>query len=111
MEQLQNRVKKGNVKAKATVANKKRVKEGKWVGNVQEIVSTCCGAWKNKNKNVKKFDEGGVTFRKYPLKPSKDDPVYLMLFPSKYASAIVTCLETVFGKDAKDEKVPDKFKT
>lgn len=109
MAQLQRRAKDGSSKARATISNRKRVQGGKWVGDVQEIISTCCGSWKNSNRNVRKFDEAGITFRKYPMRPAKDEPVYLMMFPAEYAKDVVTALRSVFGEKAKRERVPEKF--
>lgn len=114
IRQLQERASKGDEKAKRTLANAKRVQDGSWVGDVKEIISTCCGAWENSNRNVEKFDDSGVTFRKFPLRPSRDEPVYLMMFPAKFVDKVISALRMVYGigkgDKAEEEKVPEKLK-
>lgn len=110
---LKARAAAGNKRAQATLENPKRVKDGKWIGDIQEIISVCCGAYNcdpEKNRNIKKFDEGGLTFRKFPLKPTRNEPVYLMMFPSKHVVSVVSALMTAYKEKAQDEDVPKKWR-
>lgn len=82
--------------AENTLKNRDRVKGGKWVGNVREIMSTCVSSYpKSKNRNTKKFDDAGVVFRQFS--PERSDKVFFMMFPAKYINAIRSCIETVYG--------------
>lgn len=123
IQQLQERASSGSDKtaaaAKRTLNNPRRVKDGVWVGDIQEIISTCCGAYENANRNVEKFDAAGITFRKFPLKPSRDEPIFLMMFPSKHVRKVLAALKTVYkgqcvdagGKDKTLlEEIPRKYK-
>lgn len=114
IEQLKIRANGNNAakskKARATLQNAKRVRDGEWVGDIQEIISTCCGAYESENRNIEKFDNAGVTFRRFPLKSGRDQPIYLMMFPVRYVSKIVSALKLVYPDEAKDEDVPKKFR-
>ena len=99
MATLKARAEKGDAKAKAVIAKGVRVKDGKWVGDVREVISTCCGSYRTENKNVRKLKDAGLVFRQYPKEPGKNDKVYLMLYPSKYGSKINKAISTVFGKE------------
>jgi hypothetical protein len=98
MATLKSRAEKGDAKAKAVISKDARVKDGKWVGDIREVISTCNGSYTTENKNVRKFKDAGLIFRQHPLDPDKNDKVYLMLYPSKYSSKIDKAIATVFGK-------------
>jgi len=84
--------------AEATLSNKARVKGNKWLGNVREMISTCCSSYpESKNRNTRKFQEAAVVFRQFPLRPKRSDKVYVMMFPKKYIKTIRSCIETVHG--------------
>lgn len=127
-KQLLLEAKKGTQKhkkaAQSVLGNLKRCGEdGAWTGNIPEMVSTCVGYYnflykprkgskaKKPNKNVMKFKEAGVLFRRYPLSRTKD-PVFVMMFPEKFADAVRTAIVTSRGeieespKAAKAKKSP-----
>lgn len=89
--------------AEATLGNKSRVKGNKWVGNVREMVSTCCSSYPEaKNRNTaNKFSE--VTFRQFPIRPRRGDKVFLMMYPRKYVKTIRSCIETAHGIPVRDQ--------
>ena len=93
-------------KAKKTLENKRRVSDGNWKGDIKEIISTCCGSYMNKNRNVMKFDKAGLTVRKYPLNPSSEDTVYVMMFPSKFVRKVVQAISV--AKGTPPEGIPGK---
>lgn len=95
----------GDEVSRRVLGNPKRVKDGKWLGDVQEMISTCCGSYVNDNRNVDKFHDAGLVFRQFPLKP-KDETIYVMLFPAKHVSSIVEMLNKVFSGS---ETVPRKY--
>jgi hypothetical protein len=109
-EDLESRSTEGDTKAKKTLENESRVKDGKWLCNVKEIISTCAGSYADqtgdpagkKKRNVRKFRDAGLIFRQYPLKAKssrkkRDDPVFLMLYPTRHVQAVRKAIETAFG--------------
>ena len=98
MATLRARAEGGDAKAKSVIEKDTRVKGGKWVGDVREVISTCNGSFTTDNKNVRKFKDAGIVFRQYPLEPDKNDKVYLMLYPSKQGVKVDKAIATVFGK-------------
>lgn len=109
VQRLRERALGGDSSATRTLANPRRVKDGRWVGDIREMMSVCCGAYENRNRNVDKFDDASLTFRKFPLHPTRDEPVYLMFFPSRYVPVVVEALRTVYGDKASDENIPEKY--
>jgi hypothetical protein len=99
--QLSKRAAGGHEQTKKVIENEARVRDGKWQGNVREIVSTCRGSYnpEAKNKNVDKFREAGIVFRLFPLKPKRSDKVQALLMPAEYAAKVKAAIKTVHGVD------------
>lgn len=104
---LIDRAKKGDKKANETLDNPARVRDGVWLGNVREIISTCNGSYNCRagatdasaelRKNIKKFDDAGLVFRQFPLVPNKNDVVFVMMFPSKHIDTIKSAIAASLG--------------
>ena len=107
---LFKRADEGNTKARKTMDNPRRVDNGKWVGNVPEMISVCCGSYKpawqraRGKKSVKRRDsdklaKAGIVIRKLPRKEHKNEPMFLLIFPEKHFSIIERVIMTVYGRD------------
>lgn len=112
---LTSKAKEGDSQAKDILKNESRCAEGSWSGNIPEMISTCVGyynylmeisAKKSKkgngkkkipkaepkpNKNVKKFKEAGLVFRRFPLSKGSDKS-YVLMFPEKFVDDIKTAI-------------------
>lgn len=133
---LKNMVKEGDKAAKEILSNLSRCEDGSWTGNIPEMVSTCVGYYNfliesdpevskilgqiaklkkgdgkkaAPNKNVKKFEEAGIVFRRYPLNKSGDRS-FVMMFPKKCMEAVKQAVKTVHAID-EDEQVVLRLKT
>jgi hypothetical protein len=96
---LRARAEGGDKKAKKTLQNAARVRDGEWVGNIREIISTNKGSERCKNNNVKKFHDAGLIFSQHPKRPHATDDVYLMLYPARHKAMVEKALEQAFGKE------------
>ncbi len=110
---LQQKIKAGDGKAREVLENHTRCQEGVWSGNLPEMLSTCVGyynhlidVWKmgknapeKPNKNVKKFQEAKVVFRRYPLNKGGGERAYVMMFPEKFIKQVKTAILTARGID------------
>jgi hypothetical protein len=120
MAALEKRAQEGDKAAQETLTNPSRVKGGEWLGNIREIISTSNGSYNSlmtvverhkdltleqciekwqPNKNVEKFKQAGLIFRQFPLKPKKDDPVFVMIFPLKHTSTVQRAIIASRGAD------------
>jgi len=107
------KIKEGDEKAKEVLENETRCNHGVWAGNLPEMLSTCVGyynylvdVWtkdkkapKKPNKNVKKFQEAKVVFRRYPLNKGVGERAYVMMFPEKFIKQIKTAILTARAVD------------
>lgn len=121
---LREKVKEGDPKAKEVLENASRCEDGVWQGNLSEMLSTCVGyynylveLWRlggsgsfggkgdepnvasKPNKNVKKFQEANVVFRRYPLNKGGNERAYVMMYPEKFIKQIKTAILTVKNVD------------
>lgn len=96
LELLRRRAEEGHEDAKKTLENPARVKDGEWLGNIREMISTTNGSGRTDNRNIKKYKEAGVIFCQHPKRPKQGEPVYLILYPSKYADKVQTALVSAF---------------
>jgi hypothetical protein len=99
-----------------------RIKDGKWLGNVLEMISVCCGsysvAWlKAHNQNTKlstrnfsKLLDAGIVVRKFPRQESKclADAVYVMMFPEKHIKTVEALIKTAYQVDESIDLKKDK---
>lgn len=118
MEALKARASKGDPNAMKTIENESRTKDGEWIGNVKEIISTCNGSynglirndwnWAKTNRNVRKFRDADVVFRQYPLLPRAGDKVFLMMFPAAHIKTVKAAILSAFGVD--ENKVEEKMR-
>jgi hypothetical protein len=90
-----------------------RVKDGKWLGNVLEMISVCCGsyrvAWlkahekkaKLSTRNFSKLLDAGIVVRKFPRWEPKrgTDPVYVMMFPERHLKTVEALIKTTYKID------------
>lgn len=104
MASLRQRAESGNEKAKSTLANPDRIRDGEWQGDIREMISVCNGSVTVQNRNVRKFREAGVAFMQYPCRPKKG-PTYVAMFPFKDLDKVRAMLATVFPEN--DEKKDD----
>ena len=114
-EKLTEKAKEGDAQAKDILKNESRCSEGSWSGNIPEMISTCVGYYNhlmdveaakkaNKkngkkvkmpemspNKNVKKFRESGLVFRRFPISKGSDKS-YVLMFPEKFIHDVKTAI-------------------
>lgn len=90
-----------------------RIKDGKWQGNILEMISVCCGsynvAWLNAHgekaklstRNFSKLLDAGIVVRKFPRREPKQglDPVYVTMFPEKHLKTVETLIRAVHKVD------------
>lgn len=90
-----------------------RVKDGKWQGNILEMISVCCGsynvAWLNAHgkkaklstRNFSKLLDAGIVVRKFPRREPKQglDPVYVTMFPERHLKTVETLIRTAYKID------------
>jgi len=112
---LTEKAKEGDSQAKEILKNESRCNEGSWSGNIPEMISTCVGYYNHlmeldakadkkkkgkkkpvkaepkPNKNVKKFKEAGLVFRRFPLSKGSDKS-YVLMFPEKFVNDIKTAI-------------------
>lgn len=126
-ESLTGKVATGDKQAKEILENVARCAGGTWSGNIREMVSTCVGYFnylmkqrrlkkaglkptqsvlkKDCNKNVKKFQEAGIVFRRFPLNKGAEKS-YVMMFPEQFTDDIRVAIKVGLGvdEDAKKKK-------
>lgn len=113
--------------AKEILKNLTRCSDDGWKGNIDEMISTCVGYYsflmeqrkekkrkKEKaekpedkpNKNVKKFKDAGLVFRRFPLSSKGSNDSYVMMFPEKYIDQVKTAILVGRGinEDGEDKK-------
>lgn len=110
---LQARAKDGDETAKAVLMNQGRCAENYWSGNFAEMLSTCVGYYnwlvskkkkpKKPNKNVDKFPEAKIVFRRYPLKKGGDQKIFAMMFPEQFVPQIKQAILSAYGVDEDKE--------
>jgi hypothetical protein len=117
---LKSAARSGDKQAKNILGNEARCGDGSWSGNFAEMISTCIGYYsfltsKHKkgdkpNKNVQKFAEAGVVFRRFPLHRRKDDKQFVMMFPEKYIDTVKTAILVGRGinEDHEEKATPKK---
>lgn len=106
-EKLKKLADEGDKQAQSVLDNEDRSAKGEWQGNIAEMISTCVGSYAaflkgwNGNKNVEKFSEAKLLFRRFPFKKrSQATPdCFVMMYPEKYEGVVKQALETKFGKD------------
>ena len=102
----------GDKAAKNILKNDSRCLEGEWTGNVSEMFSTNVGYYSwimrqrypvdgekpepEPNKNVLKFQEAGIVFRRYPLQKSSEAG-FVMMYPEKHIDAVCTAILVAMG--------------
>lgn len=105
---------KGSKQAKSILENKARCADGKkWSGNIPEMISTCVGYYnflikskrskkppKKCNKNVKKFQEAKVVFRRFDW----EDKNFVMMFPEEHVDTVRKAIETSRGVNEEAEE-------
>lgn len=116
-QSLTSKAKEGDSQAKDILKNESRCAEGSWSGNIPEMISTCVGYYNHlmdlsakpekkakgkkkakapkpepkPNKNVKKFKEAGLVFRRFPLSKGSEKS-YVLMFPEKFVDDIKTAI-------------------
>lgn len=101
---LKDRIKDGDKDAKGILENKSRGDGRSWTGNILEYISTCVGYYNylmkkrsgkkvKVNKNVKKFEEAGVVFRRFNCEKKR----YVMMFPQQFVDIVKTAILTSRG--------------
>lgn len=96
---LQKRASDGNKKAQKTIENESRVKNGEWLGDIKEMISTCNGSSSENadNRNIKKFKEAKLSFMMFPPRPRNGQFSAIAIFPVKYLDKVKKAFEIVHG--------------
>ena len=111
-ENLTAKAKDGDGQAKGILANNARCSAGAWSGNIAEMISTCVGYYNHlldgatglpkrrsrkkkdagkPNKNVLKFQEAEIVFRRFP-QGKTGDKSFVMMFPEKFIDVVKTAI-------------------
>lgn len=96
---LQKRASDGDKKAQRTLENESRVKNGEWLGDIKEMISTCNGSSSENadNRNIKKFKEAKLSFMMFPPRPRNGQSSAIAIFPIKHLDKVKKALEIVHG--------------
>lgn len=88
-------------RAKAILENPQRSVNGKWVGNIREMLSVCNGSSSKgaNNRNLGKYSEAGIVFRQFPRIPKRKHKVFMIMIPRKHLGKVNRALKTVFGSE------------
>ena len=111
----QHAAKKTEKSSKSVLTNEARAQGGKWVGSINEMISTYIGYYnsvygdnksKKVNRNATRMKDAGIFFRRFPLSKAKEGPSFVMMFPVKFADAFRTAIVTARGinEDVKAKK-------
>jgi len=102
-KRINTRAKSGERHAKQMLKKGNRLEKGRWVGNLEEVISMCLGYYnllafgttkkQKTNRNIEKFREAGIVIRRFPLVRGKA----LMMFPQKFIDQVKTAILTVKG--------------
>lgn len=113
---LKTKIKSGDKQARGILGNQNRCEDGTWRGNIAEMISTCVGYYNHliendpkfkkfirskrsgPNKNVMKFKEARVVFRRYPLNKN-GDKAFVLMFPKKFIDEVKQAIKTVYAVD------------
>jgi hypothetical protein len=95
----------GDDRAKKVLENPRRAVNGKWVGDIKEMLSVCNGSSSKgaNNRNLGKYSEAKIVFRQFPRMPRRKHKVFVIMVPKKHLAKVDRALKTVFGNEnAKD---------
>lgn len=98
-EVISKKARQGDRQAKELLKNRARCGDGRWSGNIAEMISTCVGYYNHRenkkgkpNKNVRKFQEARIVLRRFPLSPKAKQPSFVLMFPEKFIDAVKTAI-------------------
>jgi len=101
-KKLWQRAKSGEAHAKQMLKKGDRLQNGRWTGNLSEIIPMCLGYYRSListmpgkqpriNNNGRRFQEAGIVIRRFPLLNGES----LMMFPQKHIDMVKTAILTV----------------
>lgn len=99
LDQIKSRASRGNRRAISALDNTIRIKDGKWIGNIREMICSSIGSSspKAKNRNVNKFVRAGLAVIQFPRRPKKNQPFSVALISSSDLEKVTRAFETVYG--------------
>jgi len=98
-DQIMERSKNGSKRAFETLNNQNRVQNGKWLGNIREMICSSIGSSspKAKNRNINKFRKAGLAVIQFPRRPKKGQPFSVALIADSDLEKVIKAFETVYG--------------
>ena len=106
-KKLWQRAKSGEAHAKQMLKKGDRLQNGRWTGNLSEIIPMCLGYYRSLvstmpgkqpriNNNGRRFQEAGIVIRRFPLLNGES----LMMFPQRHIDTVRTAILTIYGLNA-----------
>lgn len=92
----------GDERAKKILENPRRAVNGKWVGDIREMLSVCNGSSSKAadNRNLGKYSSAKIVFRQFPRMPRRKHKVFVIMIPRKLLNKVNRALKTVFGNES-----------
>jgi len=99
LEQLKARANKGNPRALSILNNPVRIQNGRWVGNIREMICSSIGSSSAKatNRNTHKFKKANLAVIQFPRRPKKGQPFSVAIISADQLDKVTTAFQTVYG--------------
>jgi len=99
LEQLKARANKGNTRALNILNNPMRIQNGRWVGNIREMICSSIGSSSAKaaNRNTHKFKKANLAVIQFPRRPKKGQPFSVAIISADQLDKVTTAFQTVYG--------------
>jgi len=99
LEQLKARANKGNIRAMNILNNPVRIQNGRWVGNIREMICSSIGSSSSKaiNRNTHKFKKANLAVIQFPKRPKKGQPFSVAIISGDHLEKVTTAFQTVYG--------------